>query len=278
MKIYTSDSQLRSPLKLIKDMFYDVMDSKELAWRLMVRNISALYRQSIFGIAWAFILPLLTTFVWVFLNSSGLVKMEKTPIPYAVFTFTGTLFWQIFVDALNSPIREIARSRSMLTKINFPREALILSGFGEVLFNAYIRLLLIVPLLITFNINPGLFSLFTVIGVLVLVLAGISIGLFFTPIGTLYLDIGRGLTLITTFWMYITPVVFPMKTDGLAGIIFKYNPMTYLILTVRDSITGQPLLYLQEFVLVFIGVLFLLFFSWILFRISMPHLISRMGG
>ena len=166
----------------------------------------------------------------------------------------------------------------MLTKINFPKEAIIISGIGEVLFNASIRLLLIIPVLFIFKINPGFTAIFTLFGVIVLVIAGVSLGLFLTPLGTLYLDIGRGLMLITTFWMYITPVVFPIKTEGFAGFIFRYNPMTYLIMTTRDLITGQPLVFLPQFFIVLAGILVLFFIACILYRIAMPHLISRIGA
>ncbi|MBC8487087.1 MAG: ABC transporter permease [Bacteroidetes bacterium] len=276
--IYTPESQLRRPGMLIRNMFADIKNSKELAWRLMVRNIAGMYRQSLIGIGWAFIMPVITTMTWIFLNGTGIVKLDKTPIPYALYTFSGTLLWQIFVDALNSPIREVARSRAMLTKINFPKEAIIISGIGEVLFNASIRLLLIIPVLFIFKINPGFTAIFTLFGVIVLVIAGVSLGLFLTPLGTLYLDIGRGLMLITTFWMYITPVVFPIKTEGFAGFIFRYNPMTYLIMTTRDLITGQPLVFLPQFFIVLAGILVLFFIACILYRIAMPHLISRIGA
>lgn len=276
--IYSPDSQLLNPGRLIKGMFADVVKSKELAWRLMLRNIAGMYRQSILGIGWAFIMPVITTVTWMFLNGSGIVKMDETPVPYALYTFSGTLLWQIFVDALNSPIREIARSRSMLTKVNFPKEAIIISGIGEVLFNASIRLALIIPVLFIFKINPGFTSLFALLGVMVIVMAGVSLGLFLAPLGTLYLDIGKGILLLSTFWMYITPVVFPMKTEGFAGLIFQYNPMTYLITITRDLITGQPIIYLHESLTILAGIIILFFLAWVLFRIAMPHIIARIGA
>ncbi len=277
-KVYTPETPVCQPWKLIKDMLTDIKNSKELAWRLMVRNIAGMYRQSILGIGWAFIMPLITTLTWIFLNGAGIVKVGATPIPYVLYTFTGTFLWQIFVDAMNSPIQQVLRSKDILAKINLPKEAIILSGIGEVLFNASIRLILIIPILFIFKVNPGWKGIFVLFGAIVLVMAGIAIGLLLTPIGTLFQDIGRGLTIATTFWMYITPVVFPMKTEGIAGLVFKYNPMTSLLMTSRDWLTGQMPVFLIEFYIVLSIIMVLIFAAFILYRISMPILIERMSA
>jgi lipopolysaccharide transport system permease protein len=63
-------------------MFRDLLAGRELAWRLTIRDISAQYRQTALGLIWAFILPLAHTITWIFLNSSGIVKVSDTGIPY----------------------------------------------------------------------------------------------------------------------------------------------------------------------------------------------------
>ncbi len=66
--IYTPDSSLARPGKMLRDMFHDLWSGRELAWRLAVRDISAQYRQAFLGILWAFILPLANTLTWILLN------------------------------------------------------------------------------------------------------------------------------------------------------------------------------------------------------------------
>lgn len=56
--VYTPESQLRRPRDLVQSMWQDLLASRELAWRLMVRDISAQYRQSFLGIFWAFLPPI----------------------------------------------------------------------------------------------------------------------------------------------------------------------------------------------------------------------------
>lgn len=121
--VYTNEYGLRSAKKMAKDMWHDLKASRELAWRLMVRDISAQYRQSLLGILWAFLPPLITAVIFITLNSRKIINVEETSIPYPVFAIFGTVLWQIFVYSLNAPLRVVTASKSLLTKINFPREA-----------------------------------------------------------------------------------------------------------------------------------------------------------
>ncbi len=109
--VYTPDSQLRRPGQLLKSMWRDVLASRELAWRLLVRNISAMYRQTMLGYVWAFLPPVFTTLTFVFLNSQKIFSVGTTDIPYPAFVMIGTLLWQGFADAMNSPLRMINQSK-----------------------------------------------------------------------------------------------------------------------------------------------------------------------
>ncbi len=276
--VYTPESSIRSPRKLVKEMFADLGRSHELAWRLSVRDINAQYRQSRLGILWAFIMPLATTLTWIFLNMSGIVSVKSTDIPYPLYVFTGTLIWSIFMESLMAPLTQTNASKSMLSKINFPREAIILSAFYQVLFNSGIKMVLLIIAVIVMGYFSGWPILFFPFAILVLILAGISIGLFLTPIGMLYNDIGRAISLGMQFVMYISPVVFPIPNSGWVKIPFTYNPITPLIMVARQSLTGYSGNYLPSFILVGICMVFILFFSWIIYRVTMPVIIERMSS
>src|SRR5690349_9244965 len=101
--VYTPESPLRHPGRLARRMARDLMDSRELAWRLFIRDIAAQYRQSILGYLWVFIPPLVASLPFVYLNAQGIVRVEATPIPYGAYAIVGTIIWQVFVDAVNAP-------------------------------------------------------------------------------------------------------------------------------------------------------------------------------
>lgn len=276
--IYTPDSRLQHPARMIRDMFRDLAAGRELAWRLAVRDISAQYRQTFLGIVWAFILPLANTATWIFLSGSGVVSVGETALPYPIYVFTGTMIWAIFMDALNAPLQQTTAAKAMLAKLNFPREALVVSGIYQTLFNAGIKILMLIGALLLLGVNPGWGVLLFPLGIVSLILAGTAIGLLLTPIGILYTDIGRGLPLVMQFLMYITPVVFPMPKDGWAATLFNINPLTPLILTTRDWLTGLSPEHLGTFVLVNLATCVLLLCVWIIYRLAMPILIERMSA
>ncbi len=275
--IYTPDSSLISPGKMLREMFTDLVAARELSWRLAVRDIQAQYRQAFLGILWAFILPLANTFSWIFLNSSGVVKIADTALPYPVYVFTGTMLWAIFMDALNAPLQQANAAKAMLAKLNFPREALIVSGIYQTLFNASIKIVLLFVTLLFMGIKPGAGLLVFPLGIVSLILIGTALGLLITPIGMLYTDIGRALPLLMQFLMYVTPVVFPMPKEGLASVLFSFNPLTPIILTTRDWLTGSAPEHLGYFVAVNIAAVALLLVVWVIFRLAMPILIERMS-
>lgn len=279
LRVYTAESSIRKPRVLIGGMFKDLMNSRELAWRLALRDINALYRQSFLGILWAFIVPLASTVTWLFLRSSGIVSVNKTDIPYPIYVFSGTMIWAILLEGMQAPLLKSIAGKPMLTKINFPHEAIILSGVYQTLFNAGIKVVLMFIAAFAF----GYFSfnwtlvLFPV-AILSLVLSGTVVGLVLTPIGLLYTDIGKGLPIVMQFLMYATPVVYPMPSGGLVEKIISYNPITPMIMTTRDFFSGSELHFLDGFLWVNAGILIILFLSWIAFRAAMPILVERMSS
>ena len=276
--VYTPDSLAGSPARLLREMVRDLRASRELALRLAQRDIKAQYRQTLLGLLWAFILPLANTVTWVFLSSSGIVSVGETGLPYAVFVFTGTMIWAIFMESLSAPLQQVQAAKPMLAKLNFPREALILSGVYQTLFNASIKIALMFAVLWSMGFfSWSQFFLFP-ITVLAVMLAGTALGLLVTPLGVLYGDIGRGIPLLFQFVMYLTPVVFPLAKGGLAAELININPLTALIVTAREWLTGSAASMPMAFAAVTLASLVLLVAGWALYRLAMPILIERMGG
>ncbi|CDH43060.1 ABC transporter permease [Candidatus Contendibacter odensensis] len=276
--VYTPDSSLANPITMVRDMFRDLFKGRELAWRLAVRDIRAQYRQAFLGMLWAFILPLANTVTWVFLSGAGIIKVAETALPYSVYVFTGTMLWAIFMDAMNAPLQQTNQARSMLAKLNFPREALLVSGIYQTLFNTGIKIGLLLGALLVMGINPGWGLLLFPLGLLSLILVGTAIGLLITPIGMLYTDIGRALPLLMQFLMYLTPVLFPIPKEGWVATVFQINPLTPLILTSRDWLTGFSPDFMGYFWAVNGAAFLLLLLVWVAYRLAMPILIERMSA
>lgn len=276
-RFYTPDSELRNPRTLLNGMIKDLRSSYELAWRLAVRDISAQYRQSYFGFLWAFITPLATTAAWIFLNSSGVVRVEDTGLPYPVYVFTGTMLWQLLIEAVQSPLVQTTAARSMLTKLNFPREAVILAGGIKLLSSAGTKLLILVPAVFLLGAEPDEHLFLIPLAMIALIIVGMAAGLIIAPLGMIYSDVGKAIPLIAQFAIYLSPVVFSMPAGGKLLSIFKWNPATPIILTGRAWLTGSGSPVLAYFLWVTGISVIILFLGWILYRITMPVMVERMS-
>lgn len=277
--IYSAEAHSRSIPNYLYDVIKDLPVAHELALRLFKRNLKALYRQSLLGFAWAILPPFATAALWVFLLRSNVVQMEDTGVSYPIFVLTGTMLWQIFSEAISSPINQVVQNRAMLTKINVPREGLLLAGIYELGFNIFIKILLLIAIYTYFHQVVSLSSIiFVPAGLLAVSLAGFSLGLILTPLGLLYQDFNRGLAILLPFFMYLTPVVYPAPQSGTLGAIMRWNPMSILITQTRNWFTSQPVYDTSLFWMFTFAFIVLFLISLVAYRISMPLIIERMGS
>ena len=75
--IYTPQSPLRHPRKFFGEMLLDLKKSREISWRLFVRNIRGQYSQPLLGYVWVILPPLTWTLVWIYLRRSGVIGFFK---------------------------------------------------------------------------------------------------------------------------------------------------------------------------------------------------------
>lgn len=276
--VYSADTTDRSVISHIRDIFADLPEAHELGYRLFKRNIKAMYRQSVLGIVWAILPPLVTAALWIFLRGNNVMSFGETAIPYPVFVLVGTMLWKIFTESIMAPLQSINQNKAMLIKINIPREGLLLSGVYGILFNVVIKIFLLIIIFVAFKQTVSLAVIWVLPGILSIIICGFSIGLLLTPIGMLYKDIQRGLGIALPFLMYLTPVIYPPPKEGAVELIMKINPMATLLVETRNWFTSQPVEHLDMFLIYTAAFVFLSFFALMIFRISMPMIIERIGS
>lgn len=275
--IYNAQPALARPVQFARGMWADLLAARELAWRLFLRDLKAKYRQSILGYFWVLFPPLALTGSFLLMQKSFLLNVGVMPVPYAIYALTGMVFWQTFADAVTTPLRIVSSSKSMLVKLNFPRESLILAGMLEVGFTFLVRVAILAVCLAIFGILPPSAILALPLAFLGVLLAGTMIGVLLTPAGVLFQDFSQGLPLILSFALICTPVAYAHKGNTLMGLLNTFNPATYLIDFGRGTLlaTGLPW---GPFTLIVGATLLLLGMGWVLYRISLPHLIARIGS
>ncbi len=274
--VYTPASPLTQPRELLFQLVGNLVASRELAWRLLLRNIGARYRQTLLGIGWAFVPPLATAGLWVMLRSQQLVEFETGLFPYAAFVVSGTFLWQAFSDATHAPLQVFGEFSQLVTRINFPRESLILVAGGEAIFQFLVRLPILLGILLLLGIPLSPAALLAPAGVLGMVGMGLVFGVALVPLGALYHDIGRALGIGLQFLMYLTPVVYLAPPGSAISAINWLNPVSPPLLLARELLLQGHTEQLLAFCVTSTATVIALVASLISLNVALPFVIERL--
>ena len=274
---YSSQSEILQPGRLAADIVRNIADGRELAWRLFVRNIRGLYRQTLLGLFWAILPPIANTAFWLVLKNVNVVNWEL-PVHPVVFLMTSMILWQAFIDAFQMPLNMLAKNRNMISKLNFPRESLLMVGMGEVLFDLTIRMFLLAPLFVIYGVSFKMSMVLAPLVLVSMVLLGAGMGLWLLPIGSLYQDVGRFIGVAIPFWMVVTPVPYPPLSGYPALLLNWLNPASPLLIVARDFLLlGGTSHGLAGWIFAVLSIV--IFCSGlIVYRVSVPVLVERMNA
>lgn len=278
IRVYTADSGVSKPLSLLKTILNGFLEGRFLAYQLFVRDLKASVRQSFLGFFWHFIPAIATAVIWILLNSQNVISVGELPMSYPGFAITGTILWSLFTEAVNKPLFRFNSGKSMMVKLNFPREALLLAAIYDLLFSLLLKLIVLIPALLVLGYTPGIDWLYAVLGLLPLLFVGMTLGLLIVPLGMLYTDIGKGIVVIFQLMMYLSPVIFPFQEKGLMGLIHKYNPVSPYIEFVRSNFGGYDFLLSTEFLVWTIASLVMFIFGLVFLKLSLPAVLERSGA
>src|SRR5574342_445426 len=124
-------------------MLRSVSSSRELVWQLFKRDFVSNYKQSLLGVAWLFISPVVAIVSWVFLNAAGVLKPGETGVPYPVYVLLGSTIWGLFMSFFTSSSRSLTDSGSLILQINFPHEVLVVKQVAQTVAAFLVNLVLI---------------------------------------------------------------------------------------------------------------------------------------
>ncbi len=269
--VYSASPELRRPRLFAAKALADLRASGMIGWRLLRSNLRARHRRTFLGYLWLLLPAIGTALICNYIQSHRIISISPTELPYPLFVLSGMILWQCFVDAINAPLQHLTAGRQLITRSRVPHEAIILAGAMEVLVNAAIRIAVLM-LILAFWVPLAPSFLLLPFGVLALVLLGLAIGFALAPLGLLYEDVGRVIALATTFWFFLTPVIYPLPSSG----ALLYNPVAPLLIASRSWLTGGWN-GTSGFCIVLGGSVVALILAWFWYRLARPHVVSRLG-
>lgn len=279
--VYGAQSTFSTPRQFFRDLWRDVTSSRKLAAMLAFRDLKAQYRQSILGSLWLVIPPIAWTVGLTVLKRNNLASIgdfSANPAKNPAYILISMALWQMFTESLKGPMQAFQMNRGILTKVRFPREAIIMADIIKLLVAVGIQMALIAVAAIWYRLPITWTVLFFPVAVLALILLGTSAGLLLAPIGLLYKDVGNSMQYIFLAGMAVTPVLFEMSElapGGYFAAFVQINPVSPLLVTARELATGQTLSMLPQFAIVLALILVLVFVALALVRAAMPIVIER---
>lgn len=241
----------------------EVWSYRELLYFFVWRDVKVRYKQTVIGVAWVVLQPLLTMGVFT-LFFGRLAKLPSDGLAYPVFYFCALVPWNYFATALQSCTSVVVDNQRVITKVFFPRLVLPLSAVVSGLVDFAIGFVVMIVVLAAHGIRPGLTALWLPVFLLLAVLTALGVGLWMSALNALYRDIRYVVPFLIQFWMFASPVAYPSSlVPQRWRWLYGLNPMAGVIDGFRWALTGHgqppgPLLLASTaaVVVVFVGGLF----------------------
>ena len=221
--------------------FRELWRYRELLFRILWRDLKARYKQTFLGPVWAIIRPL-ASMVLMAAVFGGLAGFKSgTGIPYPLFLFAGMLIWTYFSSALGGATSSILTNAALLSKVYFPRFYAPLAAVATPLIDLGLAMTISFGLFAWFGRWPNWHVVFVPVFVLLALLVGLGIGLWFACAAVRYRDIAFTLPYVIQIGLYATPVLYPAsRLPKPYSSLIALNPMTSVLDGFRWALIGAP--------------------------------------
>lgn len=218
--------------------FKELWEYRELIYFLTWRDIKVRYKQTLIGILWAILQPVITMVVFsVFFGNFAEIPSEG--IPYPIFVYTGLLIWMYFSQSISRTTESIVSQSNLIKKVYFPRIIIPLSSTLIGLVDFLIEFIILLVMMVYFNIYPK----YTIILLPVLIIftflitSGVSIWL--SSLNVIFRDVKYIVPFLIRIGLFLTPVIYPAKiVPDKYGWLLYLNPLTGLIESYRAIMLG----------------------------------------
>jgi lipopolysaccharide transport system permease protein len=229
------------PRKRLAIDWQELFAYRELFFYFAWRSVKVRYKQTAIGASWAILQPFVTMVVFtLFFNRVAGIQSGATAVPYAIFSYTGLLFWNYFSQALTQASNSLVDNQAIITKIYFPKIIPPFSSTIIALIDFAFASIIFVGLLIFYHFTPSLLGLLLVVpAIIVTFVAAAGPGLFLAALNVKYRDVKQALPFIIQTGLFVTPVIYPVtQIPAKYQWILYLNPMTGVITAMRSSFLG----------------------------------------
>jgi len=214
----------------------EIWESRDLFYFLTWRDIKVRYKQTLLGILWIIIQPLISIILFTIIFGN-FAKIPSDNIPYPLFVFIGLFYWNFFSAALNSASNSLLSNENILKKVYFPKIMAPVSSTFALLVDLLPLFLILAGMLAYYKVVPT-FESILIIPLLIaeMLILALGVGMLLAPINVRFRDVRHLLPFLIQLGFYVTPVIYPATFfGGTSKIIRIINPVAQVIDTQRLS-------------------------------------------
>jgi len=203
---------------------------RELLGFFAWRDLSVRYKQSVLGVLWAVLTPLVTVGIFA-LIFGRVANLPSDGIPYPVFCYAGLLPWLFFAQSVQRATVSMVAERNMLTKVYFPRLIVPISSTLAPLADLAISALVLAGMMAWYRVAPALRVVWLAPLLLLWVwLVAVGVGTLLSAANVYFRDVGQMISFLIQVWMYASPVIYPSSLlSGELRWVHALNPMVGVI-------------------------------------------------
>lgn len=215
---------------------------RDLLFAFAMRDVKLRYRQTVLGILWVVLQPLIGAGIFAFVFGR-VAKLDSGEIPYFVFSLASLVGWNAFNSTLAKSSGVLLQNSNLVAKIFFPRLLLPLSTVGATLIDFSVQFVMVLVVCLQAGIPPRLSMLLLPVWLLAMLSLALGIGLIAGALSVPYRDIPYILPVATQFLLYASPVAYPLasaldKLPGNWALVYQLNPLTTMLEGFRWSLLG----------------------------------------
>ncbi len=253
------------PGRAERNYWKDLWRYRELFYILSWRDLKVRYKQTIIGVLWSVLRPLLTMMIFTFIFKQ-IAKFEAPPgVEYAVLVFAGLLPWQFFAAGLTESSNSLIGNEKLISKVYFPRMIIPAASVITSLVDFFISLALMFILLIWFRVVPSVNLVFLPLFIVMAFFASFGVGLWLTALNVKYRDFKHVVPFLVQIGLYLSPVGFPSQKAAEIipekfRVLYYLNPMAGVIDGFRWCFFGDktPIYWTGMFLSLAVIIIFLL--------------------
>lgn len=227
----------------------ELWEAREVLYRFGARDVTLRYRQTLLGVVWVVLQPLLTALIFalVFGKVAGL---HTGGVPALVFSFTGLLAWNLFSGTISRAQGSLVSNRDLVSKVFFPRMLVPLATVYSCLVDYLVSLVFLVVLLFVFGIVPSWSVVLVPVWTLMVTLLACGVGLITSALTVRYRDVSYLVPFVLQFLLFASPIAYAISNVPSAYLtIYEVNPLTWLLQEYQWGFLNQPAPALWEIVL-----------------------------